>query len=131
MIMNTYKTMSMTLDHFIDGSIYTFWTKPYSRLVDVNIANNMLWATFEEPIEPMECNKNFTLSLKQCNNSTSPYGQTFYGTVKKLSIVTNNYVSGKSINIETDLIESLYQVYYTETRPQEEIRDERIEEVLE
>lgn len=129
--MKTYNTISMTLNHYIDGSIYTFWTKPYSRLVDVNIANNMLWATFEEPIEPMESNKNFILSLKLCNNSTTPYGQTFYGTVKKLSISTNNYVSGKSINIETDLIESLYMVYYTELKPQEEIRDERIEEVLE
>lgn len=130
MNMKTYNTISMQLNHFIDGSIYTFWTKPYSRLVDVNIANNMLWATFEEPIDPMECNKNFTLSLNLCNNSTTPYGQTFYGMVKKLSVTTNNYVSGKSINIETDLIESLYMVYYTETKPQEEIRDERIEEVI-
>lgn len=127
--MKTYNTISMSLSHYIDGSIYTFWTKPYSKLVDVNIANNMLWATFEEPTEPMDCNKNFTLTLVK-TNTIPPYGQTLHSTVKMLSIITNNYVSGKSINFETDLIESLYMVYYTETKPQEEIRDEIISEII-
>lgn len=127
--MKTYNTTSMSLSHYIDGSIYTFWTKPYSKLVDVNIANNMLWATFEEPTEPMDFNKNFTLTLVK-TNTIPPYGQTFHDTVKTLSIETNNTVYGKSINIETNLIETLYMVYYTETKPQEEIRDEIISEII-
>lgn len=130
MIMNTYKTMSMSFAYHNEMSTYPFWTKPYSRLVDVNIANSMLYATFEEPSEPMEPNKQFTLMLVPIG-STLPYEQKFHSTVKNSHVIIHNRVSGNSINIEADLIETLYQVYYTETRPQEEIRDERIEEVLE
>lgn len=130
MIMNTYKTMSMSFAYHNEMSTYPFWTKPYSRLVDVNIANSMLYATFEEPSEPMEPTKQFTLMLVPIG-TTLPYEQKFHSTVKKSHVIMHNRVSGNSINIEADLIETLYQVYYTETRPQEEIRDERIEEVLE
>ena len=128
--MKTYKTMSTPLNYYPDGSIYTFSTKPYSKLVDVNIANNMLYATFEEPFEPMDSNKQFTLMLVSFGSMPS-YGQTFHGTVKKSNVAMRNNVSGNSINIEAELIETLYQVYYAETKPPEEIRDERIVEVLE
>ena len=130
MNMKTYNTMSMSFAYHNEMSTYPFWTKPYSRLVDVNIANSILYATFEEPSEPMEHNKQFTLMLVPIG-STLPYEQKFHSTVKNSHVIIHNRVSGNSINIEADLIETLYQVYYTETRPQEEIRDERIEEVLE
>lgn len=129
MNMKTYKSMSMSIAYHSDMSTYPFWTKPYSRLVDVNIANNMLWVTFEEPSEPMEHNKQFTLMLAPIG-STLPYGQRFHSTVKKSQVIMHNSVSGNSVNIEADLLETLYQVFYTETKPQEEIRDERIEEAL-
>jgi len=125
--MKNYVTQTSS---FLNDSTMAFTVKPYSKLVDVNIANNMLYATFESPIDPMDSNKKFEIRLTNIFGYT-PFDHSFYCTVKKLDVITNTSSSGNSVQFHTELIETLYMVYYKEIKPAEEIRDERIEEVFE
>lgn len=125
--MKNYVTQTST---FINDSAMVFYVKPYSKLVDVNIAKNMVYVTFESPIDPMDSNKKFEIRLTNIFGYT-PFDHSFYGTVKKLDVITNTSSSGNSVQFHTELIETLYMVYYKEIKPTEEIRDERIEEVFE
>jgi hypothetical protein len=125
--MKTYVTQTYA---FSQAHLMTFFVKPYSKLVDVNIANNMVYATFESPIEPIDCNKQFEIQLVN-TFSVPPFDLAFYGSVKKSDINITVSSSGGSAQFSPELIETLYMVYYKEIKPAEEIRDERIEEVFE
>jgi hypothetical protein len=125
--MKNYVTQTSTL---LNDSTMVFTVKPYSKLVDVNIANNMVYATFESPIDPMDSNKKFEIRLTN-TFSVPPFDLSFYGTVKKSDVNIMVSSSGGSAQFSPELIETLYMVYYKEIKPAEEIRDERIEEVFE
>ena len=124
--MKTYVTHT---HHFTYECLMIFYVKPYSKLVDVNIANNMFYATFESPIEPMDCNKKFEIKLVN-TFTVPPFELSFYGSVKKSDINIIVTSSGASAQFSPELLETLYMVYYTESKQPEEIRDERIDEVL-
>lgn len=134
--MKTYVTQTYA---FSQDHLMIFYVKPYSKLVDVNIAHNTLYATFESPIEPIEwekngdlsdCNKQFEIQLVN-TFSVPPFDLSFYGTVKKSDINITVTSSGASAQFSPELLETLYMVYYKEYKTTEEIRDERIVEVLE
>ena len=125
-VMKNYITQTHT---FLNDSTMVFSVEPYSKLVDINIANNMLYVTFESPIDPMGSNKKFEIRLTNIFGYT-PFDHSFYGTIKKFDVITNTSSSGSSVQFHTELIETLYMVYYKEIMTVEEIRDERIREVL-
>ena len=125
--MKTYVTQTYA---FTFSNLMIFYVKPYSKLVDVNIAHNTLYATFESPIEPIDCNKQFEIQLVN-TFSVPPFDLSFYGTVKKSDINITVTSSGASAQFSPELLETIYMVYYKEYKTAEEIRDERIVEVLE
>ena len=125
--MKTYVTHT---HHFTYECSMIFYVKPYSKLVNVNIANNMVYATFESPIEPIDTNKQFEIRLTN-TFSLPPFDLSFYGSVKKSDINITVTSSGTSAQLSPELLETLYMVYYKEYKTAEEIRDERIVEVLE
>ena len=125
--MKTYVTQTYA---FSQAHLMNFFVKPYSKLVDVNIAHNTLYATFESPIEPIDCNKQFEIRLTN-TFSVPPFDLSFYGTVKKYDVNITVTSSGGSAQFSPELLETIYMVYYKEYKTAEEIRDERIVEVLE
>ena len=125
--MKTYVTQTYA---FTQDYLMTFYVKPYSKLVDVNIAHNTLYATFESPIEPIDCNKQFEIRLVN-TFSVPPFDLSFYGSVKKSDVNITVTSSGGSAQFSPELLETIYMVYYKEYKTAEEIRDERIVEVLE
>jgi siroheme synthase (precorrin-2 oxidase/ferrochelatase) len=125
--MKTYVTQTYA---FTQDNLMIFYVKPYSKLVDVNIAHNIFYATFESPIEPIDCNKQFEIRLTN-TFSVPPFDLSFHGTVKKSDVNITVTSSGGSAQFSPELLETIYMVYYKEIKPAEEIRDERIEEVFE
>lgn len=125
--MKTYRTISLPFNEYT-----TINAKPFAMIKDVCLTNSgyqkTIHVTLEEDAQYTEDTKIFSISLR-APGSLSP-GE-FFGSVKTSDVMTTTSTSGGgNVNINTQLSEIVYMVFYTEVKPQEELRDERIDDVL-
>ena len=113
------------------SDIYTFDVPSYSKLLDINLINNLLEIIFEYDDIISNGTKCFSFYVKD-NDLYPPYQHEYLKSIKVSELQRIDTIStGSGFNINlTPPVEKIFYVFFQDQKSLDETRDEKLNEVF-